>query len=435
RTVFYAHASAGTLHIRPFINLKDARDIEKMREIAVGSMELVRKYGGTVSSEHGDGLARSWLLEPLVGPDLYRVNRNVKNIFDPRQRLNPRKVVDAPPMTENLRMGPFYSTIPIVEEIDFSDAGGFAGAVELCNGNGACRKLESGTMCPSFMVTREEQDSTRGRANALRMAMSGALPPEELTSKRMYEVMDLCIECKGCKTECPSNVDMAKLKTQWLSKYWEAHGMPLRSRLFANMPQITRRMPASAARTINWMNRRPVVRKMLERSFGISSKRVLPVFAAEPFTAWFERQTWSTAGPPVLLFADTFNNYNHPDTARAAAEFLHRTGFAVTAAPARLCCGRPLLSKGLLKEARNQALDVVEDGRATPRSRRSSGLAGYDHRRRRYIVPGPDPGRHRPHSAPSRGDSPRCACVIRCWVLRSGKTFALSRRRRPRNER
>ncbi|MEX2471412.1 MAG: FAD-linked oxidase C-terminal domain-containing protein, partial [Gemmatimonadota bacterium] len=197
RTVVYAHASAGTLHIRPFINTKDAGDVERMREVAHGSMELVRRYGGTVSSEHGDGLARGWLLEELVGPDLYRVYRRTKEIFDPHGRLNPRKVVDAPPMTEHLRMGKDYATLPFTEELDFSAQGGFARAFELCNGNGACRKLDGGTMCPSFMVTREEQDSTRGRANALREVMSGGLPPEELTGERMHEVMDLCIQCKA----------------------------------------------------------------------------------------------------------------------------------------------------------------------------------------------------------------------------------------------
>src|SRR5690606_2466998 len=155
---------------------------------------------------------------------------------DPSGLLNPGKIVNTPDIKDDLRMGPTYETIPLLEEMDWSDDGGFARAVELCNGNGACRKLHSGTMCPSYMVTREEQDSTRGRANALRMAMSGALPPEELTSARMYEVMDLCIQCKGCKTECPSNVDMARIKTEWLHKYWAANGLPRRVRFFAEQP-------------------------------------------------------------------------------------------------------------------------------------------------------------------------------------------------------
>lgn len=359
-TVYYAHASAGTLHIRPFINTKDAGDVEKMRDIALASMELVRRFGGAVSSEHGDGIARSWLLEPLVGKELYEAHITLKDIFDPARQLNPGNVVEAPPMTDHLRMGPAYTSIPILEELDFSGQGGFARAVELCNGNGACRKLENGTMCPSYMVTLEEGDSTRGRANALRMAMSGAMPPEEFTGDRLYDVMDLCIQCKGCKTECPSNVDMAKIKTEWLSKYWEANSLPMRARFFTRMPALARRLGGPAARTINWMNTRKAFRKMLERSVGISSRRVLPAFAVEPFTKWFERQRWESDGPSVVLFADTFNNFNHPETARAAAEFLKRIGYSVQIAEARLCCGRPHLSKGLIREARNLALEVVD---------------------------------------------------------------------------
>ena len=360
RTVFYAHASAGTLHIRPFINMKDAREVEKMRDIALASMELVRKFGGAVSSEHGDGIARSWLLEPLVGKELYDVYVGVKHVFDPERLLNPGNVVEAPPMTEHLRMGPGYETFPIVEELDFSGSGGFARAVELCNGNGACRKLDTGTMCPSFMVTLDEADSTRGRANALRMAMSGALPPEEFTGTQMYDVMDLCIQCKGCKTECPSNVDMAKIKTEWLSKYWDANGLPLRARFFTRMPSIARRLSGRTARTANWINRRPAVRSLLQRSMGISRKRELPPFAEEPFSTWFSKQSWTSDGPPVVLFADTFNNYNHPETARAAAEFLNRIGFSVRVAEPRLCCGRPHLSKGLVREAQALAMQVVD---------------------------------------------------------------------------
>ena len=361
RTVVYAHASAGTLHIRPFINTKDAADVAKMRDIAEGSMELVRKFGGTVSSEHGDGFARSWLLEPLVGPELYGIYKHTKEIFDPRGRLNPGKIVEAPPMTKNLRMGPHYSTIPIMAEMDFSDQGDFVRSVELCNGNGACRKLDSGTMCPSFMVTREEEDSTRGRANALRMAMSGALPIEELTGRRMFEVMELCVQCKGCKTECPSNVDLAKIKSEWLSKYWEANGLPMRTRLFAGMPQLTRRLAGVTARSANWINRRSAVRKAMQRTLGISSRRTLPAFADEPFTTWFARRSWPADGPPVVLFADTFNNFNHPETARAAAEFLSRTGHAVRVASPKICCGRTYISKGLLKEARRQVAASIDE--------------------------------------------------------------------------
>lgn len=361
KVVYYAHASAGCLHVRPFLNTKEAEQVRKLEAISVGSMELVAKYGGSVSSEHGDGIVRGWLNERFLGADLYEVNRKLKHAFDPSGLLNPGKIVNTPDIKDDLRMGPTYETIPLLEEMDWSDDGGFARAVELCNGNGACRKLHSGTMCPSYMVTREEQDSTRGRANALRMAMSGALPPEELTSARMYEVMDLCIQCKGCKTECPSNVDMARIKTEWLHKYWAANGLPRRVRFFAEQPITARRIGGGTkARLANAFNGSALGRRILKRVLGVSPKRTLPKFAPEPFTKWFARQRWESDGPTVVLFADTFNNYHHPETARAAAEFLHRTGHQVVVPSDRACCGRPLLSKGLVTEAQALAIRTLD---------------------------------------------------------------------------
>ncbi|MDX1479976.1 MAG: FAD-linked oxidase C-terminal domain-containing protein, partial [Saprospiraceae bacterium] len=356
KTVYYAHASAGTLHVRPFLNTKEAAGVEKLREISVGSMELVKKYGGAVSSEHGDGIVRGWLNEQFLGPELCDVYRRLKGIFDPNGLLNPGKILDTPPMTESLRFDPAYETIPILEEMDWSEDGGFARSVELCNGNGACRQLQSGTMCPSFMVTRDEKDSTRGRANALRAALSGELPPEAFTSRDLYDVMDLCVQCKACKTECPSNVDMAKMKTEWLSKYWEANGLPRRTRLFAHQPMLARRLNGGfLARVANWGSSLRFVQKRL----GISTRRMPPPFAAEPFTKWFARHNWESDGPEVVLYADTFSNYNHPEIARAAAEFLHRTGHRVIVPNAEACCGRPLLSKGLVAEAQEMALKTL----------------------------------------------------------------------------
>lgn len=361
RAVYYAHASAGTLHVRPFIDTKRPEEVEKMKRIAEGSMELVARYGGSVSSEHGDGRARGWLNERLLGSELCDVYRRVKKIFDPKGLLNPGIILDTPPMDRDLRMGPDYETIPVLTEMDFSENDGFQSAVELCNGNGACRKLQSGTMCPSFMVTREEEDSTRGRANALRNAMSGALPPEELTSERMFEVMDLCIQCKACKTECPSNVDMAKIKTEWLDKYWQEHRMPFRTRLFAHLPKLSRRLAGGVlARTANWANEKGPVRALLNRTLGISRERALPPFAEETFSQWFEQHARRTDGPPVVLFADTFNDCHSPVVARAAAEFLERIGMAVEVPETKVCCGRTLLSKGLVSDAQIRALEAVD---------------------------------------------------------------------------
>lgn len=360
RAAMYAHAAAGCLHVRPFINTREQSEVDKMRDLAFGSMELVKKYGGTVSSEHGDGIVRAWLTEPLVGPELYDVYRRVKKIFDPNNVLNPGKVVDALPMTENLRIAPDYETIPFREELDWSADGGFARSVELCNGNGLCRKLDAGVMCPSFMATRDEEHSTRGRANALRSALSGDLPEEELTGERMYEVLDLCVQCKGCKVECPSNVDMARMKTEWLGKYYEANGTPLRTRFFAHMARMSRRLVGPAARVTNFMNRRPAIRKAMEKTIGITAERELPEFAAEPFDVWFRKQKWTATGDRVVLFADTFHNFNSPEIAKAAAMTLDRLGFQVVVADTNACCGRTYLSKGFIPNARNEALNTLD---------------------------------------------------------------------------
>jgi Fe-S oxidoreductase len=211
------------------------------------------------------------------------------------------------------------------------------------------------------MVTREEEHTTRGRANALRAAMSGEVPAAEFTGERMYEVMDLCVQCKACKTECPSNVDMAKIKTEWLNKYWQANGISRRTNLFAHQPQMARRFNGGMrAGLVNWVNRFGPARRIMEKTVGISAKRPLPRFAREPFTKWFASFKWPEEGTPVVLFADTFNNFNHPEVARAAAEFLQHTGHRVIVAEAGACCGRPLISKGLITEAQAQALRTVD---------------------------------------------------------------------------
>jgi ferredoxin len=232
--------------MRPLINAKLAGEVAKLPLIASFAMELVGEYGGAISSEHGDGRSRSWLNEKFFGRELYGLYQQVKQTFDPHNLLNPGNIVDAPPMTAHLRYGPDYGVIPLKEHLDFSRDQGFHQAVEMCNGAADSRKKTGGTMCPSFMVTRDEEHSTRGRANALRAAFSGALPAEELTSPRMYEVMDLCIECKACKAECPSAVDMAKIKFEFLAHYYEKHPVPLRAKIFADIA-FPQQRPARAS--------------------------------------------------------------------------------------------------------------------------------------------------------------------------------------------
>jgi Fe-S oxidoreductase len=346
------------------VNTRDEDEVQKMNRIAKESLDLVKKYGGVVSSEHGDGLVRGWANPAILGEDLYELCRETKSIFDPEHVLNPGKIADAPSMTDHLRMGPDYQTRPFQTELDFSEEGDFAGAVEKCNGNGACRKLRAGTMCPSFMATREEKDSTRGRANALRSALAGDLSADAMTGDDMADVMDLCIQCKACKTECPSNVDMAKIKTEWQHHYWKENPMPFRERLFAQQPDWARWISGTPlAPLANWLGKQSALRKMGEHLLGVDAERDVPPFARSTFRQWFQNQSWSEdqqPRPQVLLFADSFNAYHTPPPLQAAAQFLHATGHRVTVPQARPCCGRTLLSKGRVTQAQRRALKTVE---------------------------------------------------------------------------
>jgi FAD/FMN-containing dehydrogenase/Fe-S oxidoreductase len=357
---YYGHASVGCVHIRPLINLKQSSEIEKMRRISEEVCSLVIEFGGSMSGEHGDGLARSHHNERLFGLALYQAFRRVKAAFDPKNLFNPGKVVNAPKMTENLRYGSAYQAAEIHTHYDFSRQGGFASAVEMCSGIGVCRKTLEGTMCPSYMATRDEEHSTRGRANALRAALSGSLPLEEFTSKRMYEVLDLCLECKGCKGECPSNVDMAKIKYEFLAHYYEKHGVPLRSRMFAQIETLNR-WGSRLAPWSNWVMQNWLTKQVLRSTIGITAARSFPPFARPNFLDWFEqhRPQSVTKGQTVILFNDCFMTYNYPQIGRATTELLERLGFEVVLVP-KACCGRPMISKGLVAEARACASKNVE---------------------------------------------------------------------------
>ncbi len=370
---YYAHASAGCLHIRPLINSKKASEVAKLPEITQFSVDLLRGYGGSFSSEHGDGRTRSWQNERFFGPELYGLYHQVKDIFDPQRIFNPGNIVEAGPMTENLRYGETYELIPLTPHIDFSEhergeagptpSGGFNRAVEMCNGAGICRKRTIDTMCPSFMVTREEMHATRGRANLLRAAMSGLLPPEEFTSKQMYEAMDLCIECKACKAECPSAVDMAKIKFEWLAQYYDVHGVPLRSRLFADFGRFGKLGSGALAPLANWGANLGLVRSGLEKIIGVSKKRQLPPFARQSFMTWFKSRQSSMANRQssmgrVVLFIDPFTNYNYPHIGIAALKVMWAAGFDVIPI-AVMDDGRPAISKGLVDKAKAAARDIV----------------------------------------------------------------------------
>jgi FAD/FMN-containing dehydrogenase/Fe-S oxidoreductase len=373
---YYGHCSVGCLHIRPVINLKTRRGIEQVQAIAADIADLVLEFGGTISSEHGDGRARSPFLERLYGPRLMQAFRELKRAFDPDNRMNPGNIVDSPGLTEHLRYGPQYVTWEPATRLDFSGQGGFAAAVELCNGVGVCRKSLEGTMCPSYMATRDEEHSTRGRANALRAILSGRLPPAEFTGRRLYEVMDLCLECKGCKAECPANVDMAKLKYEFLYHYHRAHGLPLRNRLFGGIARLNA-LGARLPRVANAVTRLDPSRWLLEKAAGIDRRRPLPALAPETFEAWFRRRRPAPAGErgEVILFHDTFVTYNVPEIGRAAVELLEAAGYRVRLAE-RKCCGRPLISKGMLDQAREHAAWTV--ARLAPAAERGVPIVGLE---------------------------------------------------------
>lgn len=357
---YYGHASVGCLHIRPLINLRTEEGLRRMVRIAEEVADLVLEFGGSLSGEHGDGIVRGVFTEKMFGPRLYRAFREVKRAFDPRGILNPGKIVDCPPMTENLRVHPGLQPWEPETRLDFSDYQGFARAVFQCTGIGACRKTLTGVMCPSYMATRDEEHSTRGRANALRAVLTGLLPRDAFTSERLYEVLDLCLECKACKTECESSVDMARIKAEFLYHYHRAHGVPLRARLFAHVHELGRWGSAFAPLS-NWLARSPLARRV-QSLLGIHPARSLPPFASRPFRAWFRaHRPHPNAGRRgrVVLFDDTFMDYHYPQVGIAAVRLLERAGYQVVLGRA-VCCGRPRVSKGLLDEARELARRNVE---------------------------------------------------------------------------
>jgi FAD/FMN-containing dehydrogenase/Fe-S oxidoreductase len=354
-----AHASAGCLHVTPFLNLKEQYDIDRMRRIGEATADLVLHYKGALSSEHGDGLARSWLNRHVFGDEIYAAFQAVKASFDPENRMNPGKIVDSPQIDEFLRYGPQYRTIEFKSQFDWSADGGFVGAVEVCTGQGYCRKVENGTMCPSFMVTRDERDSTRGRANALRNALSGRLPHETLTSKELYDVMDLCVGCKACQSECPSSVDMSRMRSEFLHTYQEANGTTMRSRLFAHMPTVSRLTTefGFVAWLANHTMRQPAITKAMSKTMGITPGRKLPAFALTRFSR--RKLDGGKDGPAVVLYADTWAEFHAPKVAQAAHAVLRAAGYRVIVPPYS-CCGRTQISKGFLTDAKAQAERTIQ---------------------------------------------------------------------------
>ncbi|HEY7221366.1 MAG TPA: FAD-linked oxidase C-terminal domain-containing protein [Candidatus Binatia bacterium] len=373
---YYGHCSVGCMHIRPLINLKEESEKAKMVSIANEICNLVLEFDGAMSGEHGDGLARSHFNAKLFGAALYDAFRLVKRAFDPKNLMNPGKIVDAPAMTESLKISPQYKAWEPRTTLDFGAQGGFARAVEMCSGMGECRKKLDGTMCPSYMGTLDEEHSTRGRANALRNAIAGRMPQEEFTGKRLYEVMDLCLECKACKAECPSNVDMAKLKYEFLDHYHRANGLPLRNKLFGAIESLNR-IGSALAPFSNWIANSSANRWLMELVAGIDRRRPVPQFARETFEDWFRKHKIEGDGSKgeVVLFHDTFNNYNTPNVAVAATSFLEKSGYRVLLVDKR-CCGRPMISKGMLGQAKESAAWNVDQ--LAPFAEKGTAIVGLE---------------------------------------------------------
>ena len=353
----YGHADVGCLHIRPVINVKTAEGVDQLRAIANEVSDLVVEFGGSMSGEHGDGLARSGFNRKLFGPEVYAAFEEVKASFDPHHRMNPGKVVADPDPGANLRIGPHYHAVePIETAFSFDGQGGFARAVEMCSGVGACRKAGGGTMCPSYMVTLDEAHTTRARANTLRLVMDGTLPADGLASEALDEALDLCLSCKACKTECPSNVDMSKLKAEYLHQKYKTRPVPLASRLMGRIHQLNP-IGSATAPLANATIRNPAFRWLLERVAGIDRRRTLPTFERDHLRKWFRRHRPDPrAGSrgSVILLDDCFTTYNAPAAGRAAVRVLEAAGYRVELAGLG-CCGRPAISKGLLDLGRDLA--------------------------------------------------------------------------------
>ncbi|MFO7768622.1 MAG: FAD-linked oxidase C-terminal domain-containing protein [bacterium] len=360
RAAFYAHASAGCLHIRPLVDLKDTGEIEKMEAISRGAAELVLRYGGTMSGEHGDGLARSGLNPLVFGEEVYGLFEEVKDAFDPEGLMNPGKIVRAPSLTESLRFGADYRTEVPATWFDFTADGGLDRAVEMCSGAGVCRKMDEGTMCPSFMATREEEHSTRGRANALRAVLAGEVGSVGLGDERLHQTLDLCLSCKACRSECPSQVDMARLKMEFLAHYHRVRGAPLRSRLVGRIDLINR-LGSATAPLSNWLAASAPFRWLGEKVLGIDRRRRLPPFRRDTLEKRLARAgggegAGSDPDRVVWLLPDTFTEHNEPEVGEAAWRLIRAAGHEPRLLPMPgHCCGRPMLSKGRVPQAARRA--------------------------------------------------------------------------------
>jgi len=361
RWAFYGHLGQGCIHTRISFDLVTRPGIQKFRSFMSEAADLVIKYGGSLSGEHGDGQARAELLPRMFGNELIEAFRRFKAIWDPDGKMNPGKVVDAYHMDENLRLGANYHPAQPKTQFSFvEDQGSLARATLRCIGVGKCRQLEEGTMCPSFMVTREEQHSTRGRARLLFEMLRGDPLEGGWRNETVKEALDLCLACKGCKGDCPVNVDMATYKAEFLSHYYHGRLRPITAYslgLIHRWARLAAPMPA----VVNCFTQTPLLRDIAKMLAGIAPERRIPAFAPQPFKRWFRQRALQNVGKPrVILWPDTFNNYFHPETAIAAVEVLETAGYQVEVPQRSLCCGRPLYDYGMLDTARRLLRNILD---------------------------------------------------------------------------
>lgn len=352
---FYGHASAGCVHVRPLIDLETEKGVSEMTELCDGTLELALRNAGVMSGEHGDGLQRSYLNERLFGKNLYSIMEELKRVFDPEGILNPGKVVDGPLPSQNLRTKKNRPDSKAF--LDWSREGGLAAAATMCNGQGVCRKTSGGIMCPSYRATLHEGDTTRARANMLRELLSGNLPEEILFEKEFYEVFDLCVGCKACATECPSGVDVGKMKTEYLARYKAQKGFTMRDRIFGRAHEMSL-LRSALPRFINRALEGNVSRTILSLT-GIHPARPLPRMASTTFSEWFGKRRGDGEGKPVVYFHDTWSEFFYPEIGRAVTGILEKLGFQVIVERRRKCCGRPMLSCGMVEKARETAQSNV----------------------------------------------------------------------------
>ncbi len=362
--VYYAHIGSGELHLRPVLNLRDPDDVELFHTLGQEVALLVKKYRGSLSGEHGDGRLRGEFIPLMVGEKIYGIFKEVKKTFDPHGLLNPRKITDTPPMNRFLRKEPSIPVKEIRTYFDFSDSDGYLRAVEKCNGSGDCRKTEvtGGVMCPSYMATRDEDKTTRARANLLREIILHSEKKDPLDDPRLYTILDLCLSCKGCKSECPSSVDITRLKAEFLQHYYDHHGIPLRTRLIAWYSTIQKAGMIFPA-LYNFFLKNKLLSTLVKKTIGFATQRSMPLLAPHSLRRWLRKnlnalQPERPAGK-VYLFVDEFTNYQDVEIGKKTVLLLTRLGYAVEA-PAHALSGRTFLSKGLVKKAQTIARHNVE---------------------------------------------------------------------------